>query len=159
MAKTFNRAEDAGSLARTIYDAASSCLMAHSIRAVEKHLRLQYRFNTQIVLQPCKDVLLDMGRLSWSSVAENSGDLTYIFYHEDGPGNHNHKRFCIAHELYHVVRAVASTADEVPRDQLAEELCDIFANELCAQHDKFYADQAKNGNAAIRFGGLPFRSV
>jgi Zn-dependent peptidase ImmA (M78 family) len=99
-----------------------------------------------------------MGRLSWSSVAENKGDVTYIRYWNNRDFDKNHKRFCIAHELYHIIWSVGSSSG-VPRNAKTEYFCDAFANDLCSKHDKFYEAQAKIKNGEIRFHGLPFKSV
>jgi hypothetical protein len=158
MASGFEDRAEVGNLAQRIYDTSTECLMAHSIRAVEKYLRDIYSFDTQIVLQPCEHVYADMGRLSWSSVAKNKGHITYIRFWDNKDLDKNHKRFCIAHELYHIVWSVGSSSD-VPRDRKTESICDTFANDLCFLHDKFYEAQAKINNGEIRFHGLPFRSV
>jgi hypothetical protein len=158
MANNFGDATVAGELARKAYDLSTECLMAHSIRAVEKYLRDTYNFDTQIVLEASKEVLSDVGRMSWCSVAENSGDLTYIWFQYDPEWDRSRKRFCIAHELYHVIWSVG-TASKVPRNKAVESTCDVFANDLCKFHDKFYDDQAKIQNLNIRFQGLPYRSV
>jgi len=150
----------AGEIAQKIYKVSTETLMAHSIRAVEGYLRQHYDFDTAIVLQPSKEVLSDMGRMSWCSVASNTGDPSYIFYQDDHPNwEKSHKRFCIAHELYHVIWAVGSSIKTPRRDRTAESVCDIFANELCRCHDTFYAEQATKQNADLRFQGLPFKSV
>ena len=158
MATGFEAPATAERLAKSIYDISTECLMAHSIRSVERYLRETYKFDTQIVLKPSKTVFPDMGRLSWCSVAANSGDLTYIFFHDDPEWDRNRKRFCIAHELYHVIWSVGSAAN-VPRHKMTESLCDLFANDLCRHHDAFYEEQAKAANQFIRFQGLPYRSV
>ncbi len=158
MKKEFERVAVAEQLAQHIYDTASGCLMAHSIRAVEKYLRETYNFDTQIVLQPCQHVFRDMGRLSWSSVAANRGHITYITYLDDKDLDKNHKRFCIAHELYHVIWSVG-TSSGVSRTTGTEQICDHFANDLCRKHDRFYEEQAGTNNGSIRFQGLPFRST
>jgi hypothetical protein len=158
MSNGYRTPDTAELTAQRIYDSSTECLMAHSIRAVERHLREVFQFNTQIVLTPCPDVFTDMGRLSWSSVASNSGHLTFIRYWDNKDLDKNHKRFCIAHELYHIIWSIATAAD-VPRTPEVEKMCDHFANELCRHHDKFYADQAKINNGDIRFQGLPFRSA
>lgn len=158
MATNFGDADVAGKLAHKAYQLSAECLMAHSIRAIEHYLRETYHFNTQIVLLASAEVLPDTGRMSWCSVAENSGDITYIFYHNDPEWNHSRKRFCVAHELYHVIWSVG-TAAKVPRSKLTESTCDVFANDLCRHHNQFYEDQAKLQNVGIRFEGLPYRSV
>lgn len=158
MANGFSSSGKAEELAQIIYDRAVGCLMAHSIRAVEKHLREQYEFDTQIVLDACPHVRSDTGRLSWCSVAQHSGHITYIRYWDDKDLGHNHKRFCVAHELYHIIWSVASSS-AVPREVRSEQVCDHFANELCKKHDKFYEEQAKKNNGDIRFHGLPLKSV
>jgi hypothetical protein len=96
--------------------------------------------------------------MSWCSVAENSGDITYIWYQDDPEWDHSRKRFCIGHELYHVIWSVGTSA-KVPRSKLTESTCDVFANDLCKFHDLFYEEQAKVQNVNVRFQGLPYRSV
>src|ERR1700744_5696656 len=123
----------AGGLAHQIYNTSFECLMAHSIRAVEKYLRDFHNFDTQIVLEPNKNVRDDTGRLSWCSVASNSGNITYIYFQEDADLEKSRKRFCIAHELYHVIWSVGSSSS-VPRDKAVESTCDVFANDLCRMH-------------------------
>ena len=154
----FERAETAGEIAQKIYEVSTDCLMAHSIRGVERYLRETYGFDTAIVLVASKDVLTDTGRLSWCSVAANTGDPSYIYYQSENPNwEKNKKRFCIAHELYHVIWGVG-TANTIRRnDRTAEELCDIFANDLCLKHDTFYADPANI--ASLRFNGVRYRTV
>lgn len=159
MPNEFRQSATAEKLAKQIFDGCTVCLMAHSIRATEKHLREVYKFDTQIVLQPCLDVLTDMGRLSWSSVAQNSGHLTYIRYWDNHEFENSRKRFCIAHELYHVIWSIASSSSVTRGDKTAELACDHFANELCGMHDAFYVEHSKSNNVYLRFQGLPFRSV
>ena len=154
----FELSATAEDLAQRIYDTSTGCLMAHSIRSVEKYLRETYNFDTQIVLQPCSHVLSDMDRLSWSSVAQNSGHITYIRYWDNTELDNTRRRFCIAHELYHVIWSIG-TASSLVRGIGTEQIFDHFANDLCRKHDKFYADQAKINNGDIRFLGLPYRSV
>lgn len=129
--------------------------MAHSIRAVEQFLRDTYAFDTQIVLLDDKNVFKDTGRMSWCSVASNSGDPTYISVDARSDWDNNHRRFCIAHELYHVIWSVGS-APQVPRTGAVEMMCDHFANNLCNEHHKFYEDETNLKK--LLFQGLPYRS-
>ena len=130
--------------------------MAHSVRAVEQFLRDTYRFDTQVVLVHDPNVFWDMGRMSWCSVAQNNGDLTYISVDARQDWDHNRRRYCIAHELYHVIWSVGS-ASKVERTTRVESFCDLFANDLCSKHDSFYAK--KENIDKLRFQGLPYRSV
>ena len=158
----FSSDTTASGIAKVIYDISTECLMAHSIRAIEHHLREQYDFTTTIVLCPSKYVLSDSGRLSWCSVALNTGDPTYIFYQDDPDLDKTRKRFCIAHELYHVIWSAENSDNGgavVARDLRTESACDIFANSLCTLHDEFYKEEATRNNGGIRFHGLPYRSV
>jgi len=156
MPLNFSEDATAGEVAQKIYSLSTDCLMAHSIRAVEDYLLEAYRFDTKIVLKFNKNVLPDMGRMSWCSVASTTGGRTYIFVQDNEGWERTKKRFCIAHELYHVIWSVGS-ARTSKRGIEAESLCDLFANDLSRKHDAFYADS--NNLANIRFQGLPYRSV
>lgn len=156
MASDFADSETAGEFAKKIYEFSTNCLMAHSIRAVEQFLKQTYKFDTKIVLAEHAKVRSDTGRMSCCSVAQNNGDKTYILVQKDDNFERSRKRFCVAHELYHVIWSVAS-AQTSPRTQMTESACDVFANDLCRLHDEFYADSANL--AKLRFHGLPYRSV
>jgi hypothetical protein len=162
MATNFAEDATAGEIAQKVYDLATDSLMAHSIRAVEEYLRQTYDFDTAIVLRRDNNVLSDTGRLSWCSVAANTGDPSYIFVQDtdvDRNWDHSRKRFCIAHELYHVMWAVGSSTSTPVRNAKTESLCDVFANDLCMKHDAFYEEQAKVMNVGCRFQGLRYRTV
>jgi len=159
MPTNFEQPEEADRLAQRIDDISTDCFMAHAIRAAEKYLHETYGFDTQIILRPDRNILTDTGRISWSSVAQNSGHKTYIAFPADPNLDKNHKRFCIAHELYHVIWSIGSASGAVVRNRGTEEICDMFANRLCFLHDKFLETHGANRNAALRFPDLPYKSV
>lgn len=157
MPSEFNDCHKAEARAKEIYKLSEDCLMAHSIRAVEKHLLEKYDFNTQIVVAIEDWLRTDLGRVSGCSVPASSGDVTYIYVQNDL--EFNMQRFCIAHELYHVLWSVGSTEPgDHSRSVDAEELCDCFANDLCLQHRKFY-EKIENVDRLKSIGERRFRSV
>lgn len=128
---------------------------AHSIRAVECFLAATYRVQTPILLRQSTP-LQEYGRLSYCSVSTITGFPSVIWVQKDA--DHNTKRFCIAHELYHVLMAVASSSSEtIERTRLVEDCCDLFANTLCQKHDDYH--RHPDTPAKLRFEGLPLRST
>jgi hypothetical protein len=151
----FATTEEANSIAGEIYDLSTRALMAHSIRGVEQFLAKKYNFNTQVVLL-FEPVFKHFGRMSWCSVAANSGGLTFIAVDDNRDWDNNHRRFCVAHELYHVLWSIGSTRPP-QRNIRMEQICDQFANVLCQKHHEFNDNPANI--AKLKFHGLPYRSV
>ncbi len=147
--------DSAREVANEVYSLSEQCLMAHSIRAVEKYLLEKYAFPTQIILEISDNVVSDMDRLSWCSPAQNKGDKTFIFVDREW-GDQDQRRFCVAHELYHIIWSVASVTPP-DRSRNGEEVCDIYANRLCELHNEFNTDTAKR--ASLIFTKIPYRSV
>lgn len=143
--------------AKEIYNGSTRALMAHSVRAVEVLLWDKFRFKTSVTIVEV-NTLTHFGRLSACSVAKNSGDKSVIFIYNDPEYDFSRKRFCIAHELYHILCSAGSANNSGPRrDTNHERLCDHFANDLCRFHDDFYA--APKNISRLRFHGLPYRSI
>lgn len=155
MASEVVNGDAARSIAERVYALSEECLMAHSIRAVERYLLETYRIHTPIVLKLHPQALTEFGRLSFCSVATATGFPTVIWVQSDA--DHNHRRFCIAHELYHVICAISSSSESVPRSRYIEDVCDLFANELCRRHHEFHIKPETQ--ARLRFDGLPYRST
>lgn len=156
MPSQFDDCYKAGARALEIYKLSTDCLMAHSIRAVERYLLEKYGFNTQIILAVENWMRADLGRVSVSSVAVENGGITYIYVQDDI--GFNQQRFCIAHELYHVIWSIGSSEpSDHDHSKNTEGCCDCFANDLCLQHHRFY-DDPKNIDKLKSIGDRTYRS-
>lgn len=161
----FSEPDKAAELANEIYDLSKDCWMAHSIRAVEAYLQRRYNFYTRIILKRDTRTLAFYGRRSWCSPSKAHNGITFIYVDDSPDLEKTWKRFCVAHELYHVIWSVADPASAIrprtnapnPQSRKFEIACDEFANALCKLHHEFYSND--QNIKEILFTGWPFHSV
>lgn len=155
----------ASSLANDVYANSKKCLMAHSIRAAESYLFDRYNVVHHIRVIP----KVFGSRKSYCLPGPNISRI-----HVNPNLLHDEKRFCIAHELYHVLHKIEATLNEniqllpdLPDDAkgsgitsqvFSEQLCDLFAKDLCDKHNAFY-QQSKNVDDHCKFKRTNFNSL
>lgn len=155
--------EDAIRMAQLIFDTATDCLMAHSIRAFQTYIWRKFHAQCDIVLQVKHNVKrMFFGKKSWTLLIQNGAILMV-----DCDETPDQQRVCIAHELYHlIISANAAKGNHsnqhkvlapIQHGKSIEDVCDLFANELCTKHNDFY----KSGDAQKRgvFHNLPIFST
>ena len=147
-----------------VYAISRDCLMAHSIRAVEFYVSHKLQKPHHIILmEDAQDFVL---KKSWCAPGIPVSHTSRIWVDPSLP--HDEKRFCIAHELYHIVLSV-SPLDEALLEATAKEcgvhpkvyiehLSDKFARDLCNQHHGFYCDP-KNIDNHCKFHNTNFQSL
>jgi hypothetical protein len=149
--------------AQEIYGLSKDCLMAHSIRAVELYVSQKLSHKHHIVLIGGPRSVVSPNKNSWCLPGKPTSRIWV-----DDTLIHDEKRFCIAHELYHVILEVSPLDDAkleavakehaITKDEFVEQLCDVFARDLCAEHDKFYRNPA-NIDDSCKFHNLNFQSL
>lgn len=150
MSKTPDLGEFARTAAQDIFTLTKSCLMAHSITAVENHLEKSGRsFSIRVKI-----------KVNFAAKARANA-RAFIFPDratiivDDSIGKEWQRR-AIAHELGHVVVAFEEqehTGKLARRvDQLTEDACSIFEKDLCARHHKY--NMAEENRKEILFHTL-----
>lgn len=130
MHRKINEAE---TRAKAIFSAASSALMAHSVRGVETYLK-NHLVRTHITIRVVPNLYKETGRNSF--LVDTGGGKVEISLELELTDDY--KRICIAHELYHVLIWRDPTMKEQPTKAETEEFCDVFANRLCVACNHFY---------------------
>lgn len=171
--KEFGDADVAREIAGSVFDHSTECLMAHSIRAVERYLgSFKYRVHVSLnvlgtekmrSLFPRDKEGLDYLQSGCSVprvLVRNPSKFQRAIIWVNGDGGHNNTRLRIAHELYHVVWSVMGIGEtKTKRSREAEEVCDIFARTLCKKHDQFYEKPENIGKLRFWDSIDSFRSV
>jgi hypothetical protein len=164
---THKEGDRAEAFAKELYKLTEATLMAHTIRAFERHMGSHFGFNRYVVR-----VYVNA---SVAKRMQHHQRVSYIVFDEAGANiyvdaslNNDRKRVCVAHELYHVHLAaihgfyrdgkLARMRSTLPKGKelgakSVEDYCDVFAARLCTQHDKFYRDP-KNLDK-LRFQEIP----
>jgi hypothetical protein len=136
-------------LARAIFASSRKCLMAHTLRAVEEHIRgHSSKKSYPIIVRVVDGMLPRYARISWTLFTPQ-----YAYILVDKGLSHDHKRVCIAHECYHILHGQGT---HIPRPDIIEDSADIFANDLCRQHNNFYRDPESLKHC--QFSHLPIKS-
>jgi len=154
--------EEAIALAKIIYNYSQDCLMAHSIRAFQQHILEKYHAHYDIVILKRKGLFTITGKKSTLNFFS-----TGVFVLVDADEPHDQQRACIAHEIYHLILAakyISGNDDDqhklmkkLPSCREVEDICDVFANDLCTLHHKFYeSDEAVKKGI---FHNLPIYSL
>jgi len=130
-----------------IFLASQECLMAHSIRAVEKHIQ-QCRFTPASVgysirLFVRKRFAAEVRTQAKAFIQEHRADIVV-----DADIGIEYQRRAIAHELGHILLAMYRyrQGETLARQssQLIEDACDIFERDLCKRHHNYYCDPAND---------------
>jgi Zn-dependent peptidase ImmA (M78 family) len=142
----------AENLANVIYNLSEQCLMAHTLRAAESHIRRETGNKSfSIILEIDDKITSRLQKKSHTTYAPQLNNACVVVApHLD----HDQKRVCIAHEVYHIIEHFKAEKT-APKD--VEPVCDHFANALCLQHNAFYKDPEKIKKC--QFGKLPINSM
>lgn len=133
---------DLGDFARAkateIYDLSELCLMAHSIRAVEKSIGNGYG----IFIREREFFARKVGHPALAYIKGHKTDIVV-----DRDLSKERKRRSIAHELGHILIAHEeySRNGRLTRraDRLAEDAASLFEVTLCKKHNQFYKTKEK----------------
>jgi hypothetical protein len=131
--------DNAHSFAKEIYDLSESCLMAHSIRAVQSYLEENGKGRHWISLTPSKSGQL-LPRRAFAMIKPQETDIIVNMTVEL-----EHRRRGVAHELAHLlfVKFSNTRPPSLGRIDIATEgACSTFEKDLCKRHHNFYSIEA-----------------
>lgn len=140
--------DSAHEYAHQVYELSKTCLMAHSIRAVQKHLEDSGKGRHWISLTPTKGGYLP--RRAFAMIRPQETDIIV-----NTTVGLEHQRRGIAHELAHLlfVKLHNSHPPSLGRvETVTEEACITFEKDLCKNHHEFYSKQENLNN--LRFHSL-----
>jgi hypothetical protein len=134
------KGDQAHKWAAEIYDLSTKCLMAHSIRAVERYIEeflgsSEFRLAHRIKVTESNPMFY-MGKRAIAYISVGRTEIKV-----DAELGFEAKRLAIAHELGHILFAKSRDGDNlIVRNQDTESSCGIFEKQLCKRHHLFYSD-------------------
>lgn len=140
--KEIKRAHEMGdaahAYAKEVYDLSESCLMAHSIRAIQRHLEEKGKGQHWISLTHTKAGQF-LHRRAFAIIKPQYTDIVV-----NSTVEREQQRRGIAHELAHLI--FVKLRDSVPPlpgriNPIIESACDIFEKDLCKMHHDFYSKE------------------
>lgn len=145
--------------ATAIFDESLGSLMAHSIRGLKN-----YAYSKRVLI----DVFIISDKYGVLGFTVNKPSMLkcrlvhpptlsgYVGASRVDAKIHVHRyankmlaRFCVAHELFHLIEIIDKYAQSenknvlpvIPRNKALEDRCNVFARDLCMYHDKFNKNQ------------------
>jgi hypothetical protein len=131
--------DNAHAYAKKVYELSESCLMAHSIRSVQRYLEENGKGRHWISLTPTKSGQL-LPRRAFAIIQPQQTDIIVNLTVEP-----EHQRRGIAHELGHLlfVKFFHQRPPSLGRiDPITESACNVFEKDLCKRHHIFYSLEA-----------------
>lgn len=138
-----DKGDQAHQWAREIYDLSERCLMAHSIRAVERYI--EETLDNALYRQPHRIKVIEAKPLMYfrkRAIAFIHVGWSDILVDSEANIGFEQQRLAIAHELAHILFAKCKHGtNRIVRDVETESACAIFEKELCRLHSNFYKDE------------------
>lgn len=161
--------------AQKIFDESLMSLMAHTLRGVTNHfVKRAIDIDIRVVADTCDTIRLRGPNQGATSILvtrfrRRNNPLEWdrvratIFIHKDA--NKNLARFCIAHEVFHLLLELDSYLNNgrtawgrLPTSRAIEDECDHFARQLCKLHDDFNRNE-RHREKLILFPTNAFETV